>query len=222
MIALLVITDGRRDCITQTLASASEMLSGPITRRVMYDDSGDEIHRGWLRATFPEFEVIHHPLGRQGFGGAIRTAWRHLATTPEPYIFHLEDDFTFNHPVPLIEMGRVLDSNPHLVQLALRRQPWNDTERRAGGIVESHPDAYDDCHDMAGHHWLEQRLFFTTNPSLYRSELCQNSWPDCDHSEGVFSHQLMQDAEVRFGYWGSRDSGEWVTHIGHERVGTGY
>lgn len=40
--------------------------------------------------------------------------------------------------------------------------------------------------------------------------------------EGVFTHQLLVDPAVRFGYWGPRASGEWCTHIGHERVGHGY
>lgn len=240
MIALMVITDGRRDCIIQTVASARTNLHGPITYRVIYDDSGDEQHRRWLAETFPDFDVIHHPLGRQGFGGAIRTAWTHLAGRPEPYVFHLEDDFTFNRPVDLTPMTATLEVVPHLVQLALRRQPWNDAERAAGGIIEQHPGDYTDewsivAMDRPEHpieagtvfmhrvDWLEHRRFFTTNPSLYRRALIAEGWPDVDHSEGHFTHQLLRDhPDWRFGFWGARDSGEWVTHIGHERVGIGY
>lgn len=236
MIALLVITDGRRDCITQTIPSALAMLEGPITSRVIYDDSGDPEHRAWLADTFPTFEIIWHPDGRQGFGGAIRTAWTHLATGPEPFIFHLEDDFTFNRPVKLKAMAGVLASNDTVIQLALRRQPWNQHERLAGGVVEQHPDDYtdvnlwDDTNRMAYgledprlHPVLLHRLFFTTNPSLYRRSLCEQGWPTGSASEGVFTHQMLQaDPAAVFGYWGARDSGEWVTHIGKERVGVGY
>ena len=70
--------------------------------------------------------------------------------------------------------------------------------------------------------WLEHRRFFTTNPSLYRRSLCWTGWPDTDHSEGAFTTQLLEDPELRFAYWGSRNSGEWCEHIGHERAGTGY
>lgn len=223
MIVLLVITDGRRDCIAKTIPSALDNLQGPITRRVLYDDSGDPDHCAWLEATFPSFDLIWHPDGRQGFGGAIRTAWFQLAHGPQQYVFHLEDDFTFNRPVDLTAMADVLDHRPELVQLALRRQPWNDHERLAGGIVEQHPDAYKDRHDASGHHWLAHRLFFTTNPSLYRRALCSTPWPDGADSEGRFTHQLLQaDESARFAFWGDRDSGEAVEHIGRERVGTGY
>jgi hypothetical protein len=146
-------------------------------------------------------------------------------------VFSTEDDFLFARPVDLSAMGAVLDANPHLVQLALRRQPWNAEERSAGGIVEQHPEAYTEHRDSEGRAWLEHRLFMTTNPSLYRRSLCAMGWPDVPRSEGQLTAYLLRHGvtttgmpaeRVRFGFWGARDSGEWCEHIGHERVGTGY
>lgn len=224
MIALAVITDGRRHCIDKTIASALDALDGPITARIIYDDSGDPDNLEWLQQRFGTdgFLVIGHPGGRQGFGGAIRFLWQVLANLPEPFVFHLEDDFLFNRRVDLLGMAAVLSDNPNLVQLALRRQPWNEQEKAAGGIVEMHPGDWIDRSDFHGHEWLESRRNFTTNPSLYRTSLCARGWPNVEHSEGIFTHQLLEDPDVRFGYWGSRFSGEWVTHIGHQRVGVGY
>lgn len=220
MIALLVITDGRRDCIEQTIASANDNLKGPITKRVIVNDSGDEGDRLRLMERFPEFEVIHHQT-RLGFAGSINTAWAHLRGASERFVFHLEDDFTFNREIPLLSLAQILDREPGLIQLALRRQPWNEAEKAAGGVVEQHPDAYTERLSDDGE-WLEQRLFFTTNPSLYRLSLCSVGWPTGTDTEGHFSHQLLADPAIRFGYWGARSSGEWVTHIGHTRAGTGY
>ena len=143
MIALIVITDGRTDCITRTIESAEANLDGPITERWMYDDSGDEAHRVWLMHRFPQWQVFWHPDGRQGFGGAIREAWRTLRfESAAEYIFHLEDDFTFNRPVPLDDMIEILDEEERLAQIALRRQAWNSIEKRAGGVIETNPTAY--------------------------------------------------------------------------------
>lgn len=222
MICLLVITDGRRDCITQTIGSAATSLHGPITRRVIHDDSDDPDHREWLRRTFPAFQVVWNPEGRQGFGGAIRSAWSHLHDIAERFVFHLEDDFTFNRHVQLQELAHVLDSHPELVQLVLRRQPWNDIERAAGGIVESRLEEYTERTEGL-HAWLEHRLFFSTNPCLYRTDLIRkHPWPRGLQSEGRFGLELTKSPKVRFGFWGDLASGEWVTHIGNERVGTGY
>ena len=221
MICLLVMTDGRGDCLHDTMISAADSLRGPVTRWLIHDDSGDEDYSRWLRARYSEWEIVSTP-GRSGFGGAIRSAWSYIAGRAERFVFHLEDDFTFRRPVDLAEMAEVLYARPYLMQLALRRQPWNDAEHLAGGIVEQHPEDFTEVTDPTGKTWLEHRRFFTTNPSLYRSELCRQPWPRGPESEGHFTHQLLASPAVRFGYWGAMASGEAVTHIGHERIGTGY
>jgi hypothetical protein len=222
-VLLLVMTDGRRDCIKRTIPSLEEHLQGNITRRVVHDDSGDEDYRDWLVGKFDDYEVIFHPEGRQGFGGAYRNAWRFLTGAREPFVFSTEDDFIFGRTVDLDAMRTVLALRPHLTQLALRRQPWNAEELAAGGVIEQHPDDYTDMVGYGGKKWLEHRLFFTTNPSLFRRRLCLQGWPDVEHSEGHFSLELFgQNPKTTCGFWGGRSDGPWVTHIGDQRVGTGY
>lgn len=222
MIALLVMTDGR-DTVDDAVTAALDMLVGPITELWMHDDSGDSAHHRQLARRFPNFHHVQ-PAERRGFGGAIRSAWSTLrAESRAPHIFHLEDDFVIGRPVDLDAMRDVLEQRPHLVQLALRRQPWNDSERRAGGIVEQHPEAWADHADTAGRHWLEATLNFTTNPTLYRRQLLEELWPEGAESEGRFGITLRQKRpEITFGYWGARDSGVWCDHIGTQRVGSGY
>ena len=224
---VVVFTDGRRAYIEDTIDSFEANVTGTIGDRIIHDDSGDTANHCWLRQTFGDrgWRVIYHEHGRRGFGGAIINAWRHLAdhaSNDDRFVFHLEDDFTFNRPVDLDDLAGVLTAHPHLVQLALRRQPWNDAERAAGGVVEQHADDYTE-HTDGVHAWLEHRLFFTTNPSLYRRGLVHQGWPTGDQSEGRFGLRLTaSDPALRFAFWGGRDSGEWVEHIGAERAGCGY
>lgn len=225
MIALLVMTDGR-DTIYQTIPSAEANLVGPISERWIHDDSGDRDHADKLRRIFPDYTVMTpSDFTRRGFAGAIRNAWQGLRLhCRAPYVFHLEDDFTFNRPVDLVDMVGILERHPHLVNLALRRQPWNAYEAAAGGIIEQHPDAYmEQRDDLAREPWLEHRLFFTTNPGLYHRTLIADDWPEGPESEGRFTHSLLQsDEDLRFGYYGAKASGEWVHHIGNSRAGIGY
>lgn len=229
MIAVLIVTDGRRDCITRTIPSAADQLRGDIGEWWVYDDSGDPANREWLTEMWPNLRHIFHVDGRQGFGGAIRYAWNVIREQSEcDHVFHLEDDFTFNREVPLGDLAEILDSHPEVCQMALRRQPWNQEEIDAGGVVEVRPEEFLDMSRWLGHghvvDWLEHRLFWTTNPGLFRRDLLDRfDWPDAPHSEGLFTRMLLAaDPENRFGYWGARDSGEWVKHIGAQRVGTGY
>jgi hypothetical protein len=229
VIAVLVMTDGRQDYLTRTVLSALANLGGPISEWWMHDDTGDPDHHTYLRHTYPEFTHIQHDR-RVGFTAAIGAAWSVLTGhSHADHVFHLEQDFTLNRDVDLGELAEVLTARPDLVQMALRRQACNEVEVAAGGVVETDPGAYLEQSDDSGRHWLEHRLWFTTNPSLYRRTLTSLTWPQLPHSEQWFSMRLLAGGtpeaapdEVRFGYWGARDSGPWVEHIGLDRVGRGY
>lgn len=221
-VTLLVMTDGRLDCLSRSVTTLAR-LHGPVTRRVLHDDTGDDDYRALLRNQFPDWEVIGTPR-RSGFGKAYRNAYDWLLTyDTNQWVWSTEDDFRVTRDVDLAAIQRVMLGHTNLTQMALRRQPWNDTEKAAGGIVESRPGAYTDCSDQDGNHWLEHRLFHTTNPSMVpRRVLEAHPWPTVPHSEGVFSACLFADPHARAGFWGTRASGEWVDHIGNERAGHGY
>jgi hypothetical protein len=197
-IALLLIGDGRDDVHDRCWESAQVYLPPVFDHKVVVDDR-------------------NHKLG---FGGAIRKGWSEVLDTGADFCFHLEADFTFNRDVPLIDMVDVLDQHPHLVQMALLRQPWNEQEREAGGILEMHPDDYEQCSD-GPYRWVEHRRNFTTNPSLIPTWVLGAGWPKRAQSEGHFGIALFgADPDLRGGYWGQGE--EWVEHIGIERVGVGY
>lgn len=220
-VALLVMTDGR-DYIHETIQSATEALSpsGAIVERYIHDDSGDQVNSLHLAEAFPDFTIIAPPK-RLGFGGAIANAWAYIRQMTEAnYVFHLEDDFEFKRQVDLLAMERLLDIRPNICQVALRRQPWNAAERRAGGVVEKNPEAFTE-HTFMEFAWLEHVQFFTTNPCLYRREMLSLVWPEGDESEGRFGLSLKASGRT-FAYWGKRDDGPWVIHTGKRRIGDGY
>lgn len=215
------MTDGRKQYLTRTIDSLYQ-LHTYFNQKIIHDDSGDPEFGAWLRRTFLEFEV-YSTGQKSGFAGAYNSAWNYLRNNGvNDWIFFTEDDFVFTRPVNVYTMIEVMENNPHIVQMALRRQPWNDEERAAGGIVEQYPNDYVDTTD-GKFNWLEHRRFFTTNPSLLRISLIdEREWPVVPNSEGLFSIDLFKDKNTVSAFWGSRDSGEWVNHIGVERTGIGY
>lgn len=224
MITLLVMTDGRKRYIKETIAAADSpvRLFGPVSRRLIHDDSGDESYARWLHREYGDRWDIYSTGRRSGFGGAIISAWEQLQNYNNEWVFHLEDDFIIQELIPLSEITTIMDRNPHIVQMALRRQPWNDSEKAAGGIIEQDPDSYVE-RDNGLYTWLEHRKFFTTNPSLYRKSLTEEySWPVGVNSEGKFGIELFSNSELRSAYWGSRESKPKCFHIGDYRNGAGY
>ena len=93
-IALIVHTDGRRDYIRATVASLEQQVRGNITRRVIWDDSGDADYQAWLRGAFPGFDVIGQTR-RLGYTGSMRALWRYIAELDCELVFRTEDDFVF-------------------------------------------------------------------------------------------------------------------------------
>lgn len=230
-VVLAITTDGRDDCLGQTIASiGAQVDQALITERVLYDDTGDAAHTTKLASWYPHFDVLS--AGRRlGFAGAIDFVWRRLAGRSEArWVLAWEDDFTATRPVPVADMIALSVAQPHLTQVALRRQAWG-AEVEYGGFIEQAPSWYEE-RTVGPHTWVETTRNYTTNPSLFRRQLCAVGWPtDGPHSEGRFGFYLRDHGlpwgvpgpEVRFGFLGSMESGrEWVHHIGVDRVGTGY
>ncbi len=224
MIALAITTDGRKDCIEQTIPSLLQRVEGIDGPRLIFDDSGDVEYAGWLRETFaPEGFTVSASPRRLGQDWALTRVWKYLAREArDPWVFFCEDDFLFERDVDLQELVAVLRDRPYLKQMALLRQPWFPGEVKAGGIVERDPDEYERVSD-GEREWLEHRLWFTLNPCLFRRELCRVSRPIGKRHEWNFSRQLCEDPEARFGIWGNGSGSEpWVRHVGEERRGHGY
>ncbi len=215
-IAVLLIGDGRDAERAATIASFRQRVNGYRLRGVVQVDD---------RA---------HGLG---FAGAIEAGWSALRSrvqsarrqgmpTPWEYVFHLEEDWEFLRDVDLRDPAHVLALDPSVAQVALTREPVNDTEAAKGGVVASWPGEYEQCvapsrdgsRDVP---YLRHHLFFTTNPSLYRSVLPEcETWPQEPRSEDAITAYLRERGQ-RFAYLGARDDPVYLRHPG-ERRGTGY
>lgn len=197
---LLIIGDGRDEYHERSVASAEQHL--PI-------------------GLFDVCVVVDDREHKLGFAGAIQHGWDQALDAGADWIFHLEADFTFNQSVPLAQMIAALELHPELAQIALKRQPWNDNERAVGGIVEQHPDDYEEI--AAGPLTLSvHRRCFTTNPCLYPARIARLGWPQEQHSEGVFTGRLLRDPHARFAFLGGKFDPPRVEHIGDTRAGNGY
>jgi hypothetical protein len=183
----------------------------------------DSEYRDFLYSEFPNFTIVGNNGTKRGFGGTISNAWSYMkGLDPLDYVFHLEDDFLFNGTIDITSMIKILELRSDLAQVVLKRQPWSEPEIAAGGVVEMNPESYKE-ENVSGYPILTHRVFFSTNPSVYRRSLMLRGWPNEDRSEGMFSIRLFDDdPNTRCAYWGSRNQDPLVTHIGYYRIGNNY
>lgn len=205
-VALLVIGDGRDDLLRDTMRSwHANAKEAEVTAVVRVDDR-------------------MHLLG---FCGAVRYAWERLREEAAAfeYVFHLEEDWRFLRVFSIAHMARVLDTEPQVAQVALRRGP----EPREVPVIEGWAEEFTNrATGLLGlgnaarvQAWLEHRLFWTTNPSLYRRKLIDEfEWPEAPRCEAAFGETMVAEGRT-FAYWGDRLDEPWIRHTGI-RTGHGY
>lgn len=215
--ALLTIGDGRDELLNDTLRSFYQCSWIDPTNR---EASGlvEHVH-------------VDDRLHVLGFCGAIRYGWDRLRESKQDfsYVFHLEEDWRFEHEFDIAHMARLLGLHADLAQVALRRPPEGEVERLGGGVVGMFPEEFEERivgflgggQPARTQAYLRHRLFFTTNPCLYRRSLIDAyQWPEPPGCEAAFTETLVADG-ASFAYWGDRDDEPWITHTG-QRTGHSY
>lgn len=209
-VSLVVITDGRQDCIERTINRFNHIINFQFFEKLIINDSGDPRYHDFLSKRFPEFNVISHKE-RRGLAGAVQSAWASVSRESD-YVFHLEDDFLFNKSIDISHMIFLLRKNPHLVQMALVRAPVNPPEEEVGGFVFQHLADYSQKED-----YFEHGRLFTLNPCVYPMSTVNMGWPDHGGESEFTSKVHSIDKDYRFGFYGNIYDEPLVTHIGGRR-----
>jgi len=162
--------------------------------------------------------VIDDSDHQLGMAGAVQAAWQWALEEDADFLFHVEEDFRFDAHLPLYKMAAILNAQPHLAQLVLKRQPWSDAEKVAGGQIETNPDAYTQREDAwSGLEWVEHETLFSLNPCLIPARTLRLKWA----SGGLGAERAITDAclaaGMRFGYYGNRYDPPRCEHVGHQR-----
>jgi len=216
-VSLLIITNGRQEYIQQTIASLESVVNYVFDRQIIVDDSMDSGYHEWLRNHYGDYEV-HPNASKAGLSGSIAHGWSLLGSDSD-FVFHLEEDFTFNHHVDIDLMRKILESNAQISQVALVRQPLNSSEIASGGVLKQYVGQFVDhtIDSPSGQHrWLEHQILFTLNPCLYPKWVMDMGWMS-GWGEREFTDHLLS-ADKRFAYLGDIDVSPQVHHIGHHRA----
>lgn len=209
-VSLVVITDGRQDCINSTIDRLNSILSYKFFEKIIINDSANPAYNNYLSKRFTDFKIVFHET-RRGLAGAVQSAWVSYSKETD-YIFHLEDDFLLEEELNIEHMIYLLEQNKHLVQMALVRAPVNPPEEQVGGFVFQHLEDYHQKNE-----YFEHQRLFTLNPSIYPVSTAEIGWPD-HGGETEFTNKVHSiDPKKKFGFYGNIYDKPKVTHIGGRR-----
>lgn len=97
---------GRWACLHETLSSFFRKNSYPVRAVLVAEDSGRQWMADKIRRHFPQVTLLFDGQCK-GQDARVRELWAHAVT---PFVFHMEDDWSFVHPF-FIEKSRVLLEN---------------------------------------------------------------------------------------------------------------
>lgn len=167
--------------------------------------------------------VVDDSAHQLGLAGAVQAAWEWALSTGCDYLFHVEEDFRF-HTLPLAQMQWILETNPHLAQVVLKRQPWSAEEKAAGGQIETNPGAYTQRRAFGRSiFWVEHTTLFSLNPCLIPRRVLELGWPSGPigvGNETGFTAKCHA-AGLSFAYFGKIEDPPRCEHVGHHR-GSGW
>ncbi len=221
---LALLTHGDAPHLDRTLESfAAHVTPEPTTRVCLIDGPG----RAPAVEPLGPWLIEQHDR-QQGFCASTRDLWslavRASVLEGNAHVMWLENDFRFDRPVDMRDLQMALGVG-HYAQVSLMRQPVNQHEVEAGGVLATiDSELLGTCRvtptDGEPVDWVEHGAYFTTNPSLMSTEwMLRNPWPGATREcEGRFGLMLRERGH-RFAVIG--DGTPWVTHLG-ERSGRGY
>ena len=228
MIVITTTATLRPDILERTLSSFRQyMFTDDILRRIRVemviniDPAGPGDVREVMDVPGRYFSVIatRNPV-QAGFPAAFRWAWSKAAESLSAlYVFHLEDDWILSRPIDVLDMIRVLESNPDLAVLRLpafhagteTMKNWNLHFPWNGSFYECPED-------------LKITAGFCGHPSLIRMEFVKNSAhllegdrnPEKQFHRGGPPELLREVLRWRYGVYASPGSLPAIRDIGRE------
>lgn len=212
----VIFSTNRLNYLTQTLESQKNNLNfdGVHVHRLFIDDyprGRDNYQVGNLALSYGFDEIYLH---KENIG--LTSTWHELFVKLRnrdfDYILHQEDDVVFKEPMNVAEWIEILESNPQLSQVQLKRNNWYDYETEGDVVKET------DIKVKGGKYYIETGTpWFWMLMTLYPAWIAKIDFVKetgyCP-AERVVADYLLQKHNIRTGILKNSVGSSIVEHIG--------
>jgi hypothetical protein len=223
-----ILGNGRRGYIERTIASWEANLLHIPEFKIIFDDSGDLMHVAWLEKHFGDrFRIV--PIARRSMGQkfSLDFIFTYIQRLDVEYILQVEEDWMLNRPLDILQIAKVLERNPKILQMRIPRVVWHSSyhnlDIKAGSQLLYHLNMPlttsarkaegKDC----WYEWRGEFYFWTHNPNVFNKKILTEDYasvPARTHELSFGMKLLSKFPTATSGFWASNPYEGYVTHIG--------
>lgn len=222
---LFILGNGRKGCLERTVASWEKNLIDQPKHKIIFDDSGNQDYREYLKKRFGDrFTIV--PIGDDIMGQiyGINFIYNYLNELDTDYIFELEEDWVLFRPLEIKNLIEILDSNQNIVQVRVPRTPWTELDFYSGShtsyflSMDESKSCFIKYNGLSWYEWRGPYWFWSHNPSLYRKSVTILPYPgegDHEDHEMKFGFNLLeQNKDAVIAIYGENVYDAYIYHIG--------
>ena len=224
----VILGNGRKGYLERTIASWEANLESKPKYQIIFDDSGNDKYRRWLKYAFGNrFEIVAVGDKPMGQPAAVQKIFDHIQTLDVDHVLSIEEDWMLFRPLNIEPIMDVLDKNPNIVQMRIPRTIWHwdshDLDLKAGSLLGYHiglPNTTHKINSLGNDSWYEWRgefYFWSHNPAVFKKEYTNENYLNFnpnDH-ENEFGKYIYNKSDKNVaGWWSKNIYDGYITHIG--------
>jgi len=226
-ICQVIFSTNRVEYLSRTLIAQQHLnFHGCEVDKIFIDDfplgRNDLLIRKLVNA-FGYHEVYLHEKN-QGLSVTWTEFWNLIRDRDYDYVWHQEDDVEILEPVNMLDLIELLQLDPTLSQVVLKRQPWYFSDPAV--------EAKDTDWTYRKYRYEKNSVIFSPMASLYsidkarfnynqwyREHYPSENWHDINFNEGMVGKALYEDTRLISGHLKNEFGNNIVNHIGEYFVG---
>ena len=149
-----------------------------------------------------------------GYSLAWKKAWN-LVPEDTDFIWHQEEDFTFNKQVRVKDILPIFENSPiPLTQIVLKRQRWFPTRDFIESIETGKIGRQIQCTDTLNSNIIIHQHYFNSNPGLYPMWITKENYPHSPQESVIVGHLKQKYPDKYSCILGKIDDPPLIKHIG--------